>query len=91
MAYSPNEIQALRIGISVGRPVGNAVQRNRIKRLLRHALQPSLAVISPGWDILLLARKPIKDATFLQIQAALISLLQRSQLVMDKNEPEIRL
>ena len=90
MIITPNELEFSRIGVVAGRAVGKAVQRNRAKRLLRHAIQPYLAVLPVGWDIMLIARKPILAATFLQIQDALTSILHRSKLLLDINEPDIR-
>jgi ribonuclease P protein component len=88
MVYLENDAQASRIGISTSRAVGNAVKRNRARRVLRHALQPMLSSISPGWDIVLIARKPIGEAAFLVVQEALNSLLQRANLIVDENELE---
>lgn len=56
----PNELGHCRLGLSVGSRVGNAVQRNRIKRLLREAFrleQHELAAIGRGgYDIVVTVR-----------------------------------
>ena len=45
-----------RVGLSVGRKVGGAVQRNRVKRLLREAVAASSADLPRGLDLVLVAR-----------------------------------
>lgn len=70
-----------RIGIAAGKTVGGAVQRNRAKRLLRAGLQPFLTQLSPGWDMVLIARAPIGHADFFQVQAAIQALLERAHLI----------
>jgi ribonuclease P protein component len=54
----PNELGHCRLGLSVGSRVGNAVMRNRIKRLLREAFrleQHELAAIG-GYDLVVSVR-----------------------------------
>ena len=79
----PNQIEASRFGVLAGRSIGKAVGRNRAKRLLRAALQSSFSEIMTGWDIVLIARLPIKNVAFHQVQEALHSLLHRAGLLRE--------
>ena len=48
---------ATRVGIIAGKRIGNAVERNRSKRLLREAVRLNRAMIADGFEIVLIARK----------------------------------
>src|SRR5436190_11706225 len=45
-----------RLGLSVGRKVGGAVERNKVKRLLRAAFWQSEERLPPGHDFVVVAR-----------------------------------
>ena len=76
----PNDQGKLRLAVSAGRSLGGAVERNRAKRILREAIRPDIPYILPGWDCLLLARKPMLAASFNDIVSAVILLLNKAHI-----------
>ena len=70
-----------RFAVTAGVSIGNAVQRNRAKRILREKLRPMLPGISVGWDVILLARKPFLKASDNELKNALTSLLSQANLL----------
>lgn len=79
-----NQLPYSRFGFAVNSRIGNAVKRNRIKRQLREVVRLRVAAIQPGWDIILIARKPIRSADYHQIETACARLLRRAQLLMEE-------
>lgn len=70
-----------RVGVSAGLAVGNAVKRNRAKRLLRAAIRDFLPEIHPGTDLLLIARSPLPQADLTKTREAISALLKRAGLL----------
>src|SRR4029078_12292504 len=68
----PHDGDAARFGCVVGKVVGGAVVRNRVKRRLRAAAQSIDA--APGVDIVIGARKTTSTATYYALHTALASL-----------------
>lgn len=82
-----NGTEGNRYGISVSKKVGNSVVRSRVTRLLRESYRLSEENIVQGYDIVVIARGSAKDATYKEIESALLHLLKKQRLLKsDKND-----
>lgn len=70
-----------RAGFSVGKRVGNAVMRNRVKRRLREAVRRLLADVPPGWDLVLAGKPGAAQAEYAALAAEVRELLVRAGLL----------
>lgn len=57
--YRPNHGQVSRFAFSASRKIGGAVQRNRVRRLLREAVRQQLCQAPIGFDFLFIARRSL--------------------------------
>ena len=61
--YQKNAISETRFGITVSKKVGNAVVRNRVKRIIREAIRAEYSNVLGNWDMVLIAYPQSKDAS----------------------------
>lgn len=70
-----------RFAFAVGRHIGKAVQRNRVKRRMRNIVRLSLDRLEGGFDCLLVARKGATIADYGSLEEAVNQLFARSKLL----------
>lgn len=83
-AFPRPDQEGMRLGLTVPRQVGGAVQRNRVKRLLREAIDAAGEGIPASYDIVIKARPAAHELAEREglagIQGALDELLQTAGL-----------
>ena len=75
----PNGLDTSRFGFLVGKRIGGAVVRNRVKRRLREAVR--LVPVESGWDIVLIARRDAPTSRYGHLCRAAEDLLRRSKVL----------
>lgn len=76
-----NQNNVSRFAFVVGRRIGNAVVRNRCRRLMREVVRHHLNEIEAGWDMMLIARSPFTAVSYHDVETAVLELLTRAHLL----------
>lgn len=74
--YKKNSLQCNRLGITVGKKIGGAVVRNRVKRLIRE----SYRLIEKGnvcYDIVIVARSKCAEADYKAVYGTLKRIFKK--------------
>ena len=80
----PNRSAANRVGVTVGKKLGKAVVRNRVRRRLREVYRLHEEQFKPGWDIVVVARSRCINADFEKLTAAYLSLAQKAGVLKEE-------
>jgi ribonuclease P protein component len=75
--FRRTDLETTRFGFAVGKRLGGAVVRNRIRRRLREVLRVMAPSFQPGWDVLIIARPALVEADHDALVGALRRLLER--------------
>jgi ribonuclease P protein component len=73
-----------RIGLTVGKVMGKAVDRNRIKRRMREAVRRNLSALSTPVDVILHPRKSVIDLEFAALDREVANVFRAIQKAAEK-------
>lgn len=68
-----------RVGLTVGKVIGKATERNRIKRRMREALRRHIDLLPPGFDLIFHPRRTVLSIDFMQLEAEIVRILQQAR------------
>lgn len=70
-----------KIGLTVSKKIGGAVQRNKAKRWYRDIFHKISQAIPPGFEMVWVARSGIVDAGYRRVSDELVELLRRNDIL----------
>lgn len=73
----------LRLGITVSTKVGNAVTRNKVRRRLKEIYRLNEHLLSPGADIVIVARNRAAGTSYKKLEAAFLSACKKLSLLKE--------
>jgi ribonuclease P protein component len=68
-----------RVGLTVGKVLGKATQRNRIKRRMREALRRHVGLLPQGCDLIFHPRRIVLTMEFAQLEAEIVRILEQAR------------
>ena len=68
-----------RVGLTAGKVVGRAHERNRIKRRMREALRRHVELLPEGFDLILHPRRFVLTLEFGKLEAEIVRILHQAR------------
>jgi ribonuclease P protein component len=78
----PQHGRERRVGFAAGKRLGDAVVRNRVKRLLREAYRHQQHKLKDGIDLIIVGRQALVKETLPTVTAALLHLCERAKILV---------
>jgi ribonuclease P protein component len=69
---------AARVGLTAGKVLGKAHERNRIKRRMREALRRHVNLLPTGCDLIFHPRRSVLTLEFAKLEAEIVRILQQA-------------
>jgi len=82
---APNSPTGPRVGLTAGKVLGKAHERNRIKRRMKEALRRHLDLLPTGCDLILHPRRAVLTMDFKKLEAEVVRILQQAKIEAARN------
>jgi ribonuclease P protein component len=79
--YLPQpKLEYFRLGVSVSKKIGNAVVRNRLRRMMKEIIRLKKTLLPSQFDYILIARKPCAEMDYQAMEKSILHVLRKASL-----------
>lgn len=79
--FRKKEVEQFRVGISVSKKVGNAVVRNRMRRLVKEIVRHHETELIQHVDMVFIVRKGALDMPYKELERSILHVLRKASLL----------
>lgn len=79
--FKKNKVGKTRVGITSSKKIGNAVERNRARRVIRAAFSELVPLIDGDWDIIFVARTKTCKIKSTRVREIMKNQLQEAEII----------
>ncbi|WP_047153323.1 ribonuclease P protein component [Aneurinibacillus tyrosinisolvens] len=80
------EQESFRIGVSVSKKMGNAVTRNRLRRMIKEAVRLRADEVRTNVDFIVICRLPAVELEFDQLRDSLYHCMRKAKLFSESKK-----
>jgi ribonuclease P protein component len=79
--YLPQpKLEHFRLGVSVSKKIGNAVVRNRLRRMMKEIIRLKKELMMPHHDYILIARKPSSEMDYQAMEKSIYHVVRKASI-----------
>ena len=82
---SSSKTKSIKVGFAVTKKIGHAVVRNKIRRRLREIVQKQLQSLKQNFNIIVVAKESVSEASFEKLTLELTKLFKKANLFYEEN------
>ncbi len=83
LSVAPNDLSHNRYGFVTSKHLGNAVKRNRVRRLLREAIRHLHPRLRPGFDVVMVVRDQLVGQPYSTVERTIVEMFRRSSMLVE--------
>lgn len=76
-----NDKKVTRVGYTITKKIGNAVTRNRLRRMMKEVYRLNFHNIKEGYDLVFIAKKKLVGISYKELESSMLHIMSLAKLL----------